>query len=176
MSPSNLTVEVWPITDQGQVPEQNEDYVLVYQPSDPQQARYSGSLYIVADGLGGGMRGQLASRFAARQVMYAYYNSDEPDLGLRLRQAIGEANLNLFEYARRQPELVKLSTTLVAAAIRGEALHVASIGDSRAYLVRDGKLQQITRDHTLVQPGPGADPPPTRYGAADARRGGDGAG
>ncbi|HEC22987.1 MAG TPA: Stp1/IreP family PP2C-type Ser/Thr phosphatase, partial [Chloroflexi bacterium] len=151
MSPSKLTVEVWPVTDRGQALEQNEDFVLVYQPTDPQQARYSGSLYVVVDGMGGGMAGQLASRYAARKVMHAYYSSDEPDLGLRLREAVEAANADLYQYAQSQPELVKLSTTLVAAAIRGEEMHIAAVGDSRAYLIREGQIQQITRDHTLVQ-------------------------
>ncbi len=150
MSPSRLTAEIWPITDAGQA-ESNQDYVLVYHPGDEQQARYAGSLYVVADGEGGGQQGQLASRYAAQKVMHVYYSSDEPDLGLRLREAVLAANADLFEYARQRPELVKLSTTFVAAVLRGEQMHVASVGDSRAYLVRDGQIRQITRDHTLVQ-------------------------
>lgn len=150
MSPSNLTVEAWPVTDAGQADE-NEDFVLVHQPADEDVARFSGSLYIVADGQGGGTRGQIASRYAAERVMYQYYNDNEPDLGLRLRQAIARANSEIYEYAQDQPELVRLGTTLVAAVVRGEQLHVAAVGDSRAYIIRDGKLRQITRDHTLVQ-------------------------
>ena len=150
MSPANLTVEAWPVTDAGQA-EQNEDFVLVHQPEDEDVLRYSGRLYIVADGQGGGMRGQIASRYAAQKVMYEYYNSDEPDLGLRLRQAIVSANADLYQYAQDQPELVRLSTTMVAAVIRGEQMHVASVGDSRAYVIREGRMMQITRDHTLVQ-------------------------
>lgn len=150
MSPSNLTVEVWPVTDPGRA-EANEDFVLVHQPEDEEVARYSGSLYVVADGQGGGTSGQIASRYAAQRVMYEYYNDAEPDLGLRLRQAISRANADLYEYARQQPELIKLGTTLVAAVVRGEQLHIATVGDSRAYLIREGELHQITRDHTLVQ-------------------------
>ncbi len=150
MSPSRLTVEVWPATDAGQA-EENEDYVLVYQPDDPTLARYAGSLYVVTDGQGGGGRGQMASRYAAQKVMNAYYASDEPDLGLRLREAVRAANADLFAYAQQRPELVKLNTTLVAAAIRGEEMHVAAVGDSRAYLVREGGITRLTRDHTLVQ-------------------------
>ena len=150
MSPSNLTVEVWPVTDAGQAPE-NEDFVLVHQPQDDDDLRLSGRLYIVADGEGGGTRGQIASRYAAQKVMHEYYTDNEPDLGLRLRRAIERANGDLYKYAQEQPELVRLGTTLVAAVVRGEQLHVASVGDSRAYLIRDGQIHQITRDHTLVQ-------------------------
>jgi protein phosphatase len=150
MSPSKLTVDVWPVTEAGQADE-NEDYVLFYQPADAEVQRISGSLYVVADGLGGGARGKTASRYAAHKVVSDYYSSSEPDLGLRLREAIAAANTDLRAYAAQRPELVKVGTTLVALVIRGEQVHIASVGDSRAYLVRDGGIQQITRDHTLVQ-------------------------
>ncbi len=138
------------MTDAGQAAS-NEDYVLIYQPADAQVARYAGSLYVVADGEGGGTRGALASRYAAHKVMHTYYTSDEPDLGLRLRLAVQAANADLFQYARQRPELVKLSASLVAAAVRGEQLHVAAVGNCRAYLIREGRTHRITHDHTLVQ-------------------------
>ncbi len=150
MNPSNLTAEVWPVTDKGQV-EENEDFVLLYRPTDPEVLHYSGSLYIVADGLGGGQRGKMAARYAAQRVMQVYYESLDPDLGLRLRLAVEAANADLYDYAQAQPQLVKMGATLVAAAIRGEQLHVAAVGDSRAYLIREGEIERVTRDHTLVQ-------------------------
>jgi serine/threonine protein phosphatase PrpC/formylglycine-generating enzyme required for sulfatase activity len=150
MSPSRLTVEAWPVTDPGQAGE-NQDAVLIYEPSNATQVRLSGNLYIVADGLGTGARGKLASEYTARRVMHYYYTSDEPDLGLRLRDAIEVANLDLVNYAKQQPEQIKIGVTIVAAAVRGEELHVASVGDSRAYVIRDGEIRQLTKDHTLVQ-------------------------
>lgn len=150
MSSSNLTVEAWPATDPGQA-SKNEDYVLVYHPQDRDVARFSGSLYIIADGTGGGDRGQIASRYTAQKIMQAYYDSDEPDLGLRLKQAIEQANADLHAYGRTRAELVKMGASLVAMVVRGEQAHVASVGAARAYLVRDGEIYQITRDHTLVQ-------------------------
>jgi serine/threonine protein phosphatase PrpC/formylglycine-generating enzyme required for sulfatase activity len=151
MSPSKLTPEVWPITDAGQVQEENADYVLVRQPTDPNEALYSGSMYVVTDGIGSGSRAQIASRYAAEKIMHTYYNRREPDLGLRLREAVEAANTDLYEYARQQPELVKIGATVVAVVIRGEQLHIAAVGDSRAYRIRDGEIEQLTRDHTLVQ-------------------------
>lgn len=150
MSPSKLTVEAWPVTDRGQADE-NQDTVLIYEPANSNQIRFSGNLYVVADGLGSGERGKLASEYAARRVMHHYYMHDEPDLGLRLRESIEAANTDLYNYSQTQPQLVKIGATLVAAAVRGEEMHVASVGDSRAYLIRDGQIVQITRDHTLVQ-------------------------
>ncbi len=150
MSPSRLTVEAWPVTDPGQADE-NQDTVLIHEPTDPDQRRYSGSLYVVADGTGAGSRGQVASRYAAQRIMHHYFTHLEPDLGLRLREAVEAANADLYAYAHQQPELVKVGATLVAAALRGEEAHIAAVGDSRAYLIREGAIQQITRDHTLVQ-------------------------
>mgnify|MGYP001406950957 CR=1 FL=1 len=150
MSPSRLTIDLWPATHPGQA-DANEDAVMVYRPADPRVARSSGVLIITADGQGGAERGRLASSYAVRRIMHAYYTSDEPDLGLRLREAVELANSDLYAYAQQRPELVKLGTTVVAAAMRGEELHIASVGNSRAYLIRDGQIRQITRDHTLVQ-------------------------
>ncbi len=150
MSPSRLTPEVWPVTDSGQAGE-NEDFVLVYQPADPNELRYSGCLYVVADGMGGEGRGQIVSRYAAQKVAHEYFNNSEPDLGLRLRDAVLAANADLFAYARQRPELVKVGASLVAAVVRGEQAHIASVGDSRAYLIREGAVHRITHDHTLVQ-------------------------
>lgn len=150
MTVSRMTVEAWPVTDPGQA-ELNEDSVLVYQPEDPQEAFTSGSLYVVADGQGVGSRGQIAGRYAAQKVMSAFYSSHEPDLGLRLRLAVEATNADLYAYAQTQPELVKMGATLIAAVARGEQLHIASVGNNRAYLIREGEIEQVTRDHTLVQ-------------------------
>ncbi len=153
MSPSKLTPDVWPITDVGGADNgENEDYVLIYQPQDPDEMLLSGSLYLVADGMGGGSRGRIASQYAAERIMQLYYQVvGEPDLGIRMRDAIEVTNRELYDYAKERPELVKLSTTVVAVVVRGEQLYAASVGDSRAYLIREGKIQQLTTDHTLVQ-------------------------
>lgn len=153
MSPSRLTPDVWPITDIGGADNgENEDCVLIYQPEDPDERLLSGSLYIVADGMGGGSRGHIASQYASERIMQLYYQTvGEPDLGVRLRDAIEVTNRELYDYAKQRPELVKLSTTVVAAVVRGEQLYVASVGDSRGYIIREGKIKQLTTDHTLVQ-------------------------
>jgi formylglycine-generating enzyme required for sulfatase activity/serine/threonine protein phosphatase PrpC len=148
---SKLIPEVWPLSEIGKAGVENEDAVLVYQPADPNEAHFSGSLYIVADGQGGGGRGQMLAQYAARRAMHAYFNNNEPDLGLRLRDALNDANADLMAYGQQRPELVKIGVSLVAAIMRGEQMHVASIGDCRAYLIREGAIRRITHDHTLVQ-------------------------
>ncbi|MBN1427683.1 MAG: SUMF1/EgtB/PvdO family nonheme iron enzyme [Anaerolineae bacterium] len=139
------------MSDPGQAPTEREDSVLIYQPADPTEIHHSGSLYIIASGLSSGERGQLASRYVAQKIMSLYFENNEPDLGLRLREALEAANADLYDYAQQRPELVKVGVVIVAVAIRGELAHIAQVGDSRTYLIRDGHIRQLTRDHTLVQ-------------------------
>lgn len=138
------------LTDVGRKRRHNEDYVAWYEPSDPAALETSGRLYIVADGVGGQAAGEVASEYAVKKTLYAYYHSQEPDLGNRLQTVIDSANADVFAYTDMHPEIGRMGTTLVAAVIRGTELVVANIGDSRAYLIRDGEIRQITQDHSLV--------------------------
>ena len=127
---------------------QNEDFVASYEPTDPSALQRSGYLYIVADGVGGAARGERASEYAARKVMYEYYRLPEVEPGDRLRQIISQVNTDIFTYAEQN--FTRMATTLVAAVFRENTLTVANVGDSRAYLIRDGETKQITRDHTIA--------------------------
>ncbi len=150
--PSKLTTEVWPVSNTSLQPGvENEDAVLTYHPPDPNEARFSGSLTVVAACRGGGGHGHVYTNYATHKVMADYYGSDEPDLGLRLENAFQAANLDLFANSQQRPEMVKASVSMVAVAIRGEAMSVAWVGDARAYLIHNGKAELLTRDHTLVQ-------------------------
>ena len=150
MQDLSLLIDAWPVSDPGQAKPHNEDFVAVYEPDNPQVRAYAGNLYVVTDGAGESASGQMASRYAALKIISEYYKDNNIDLGLRLRRAIQDVNGELYRYVERNPELKKISSTVVAAAIRGEQFHLASVGDSRAYLVRRGQLVQLTRDHTLV--------------------------
>jgi len=150
MDELSLLIDAWPVTDPGQVKTENEDFVAVYEPDDPQLRNYSGNLYVVADGTGEATSGTIASHFTALKIISTYYQRTELDLGVRLRQAIQDVNGELYRYVERNPELKKISTTVTAVAVRGELYHIASVGNSRVYLVRRGQPTQLTRDHTLV--------------------------
>jgi protein phosphatase len=120
----------------------NEDYATCYEPTDPQVLSDSGRLYVVADGVGGMQDGALASAFAAQSVLHGYY-AESGDPGRRLRTAIRQAGRAIHQ---SNPQM---ATTMVAALIVGNRLIVANIGDSRAYLIRDRHVTQLSIDHTV---------------------------
>ncbi|MGB9594623.1 MAG: Stp1/IreP family PP2C-type Ser/Thr phosphatase [Anaerolineae bacterium] len=135
--------------DIGRKRRNNEDYVLACEPEAPSLQQSKGHLYIVADGIGGGAGGEIASRFAALAVVFHYYDSPaSPSRSLHL--AIGRANASLYRYAHTHGKFATMGTTIVCAAIHDDHLYVAHVGDSRAYLLRDALPQPLTEDHNLA--------------------------
>jgi serine/threonine protein phosphatase PrpC len=147
---TEFVIEMASQTDVGRKRRHNEDYVGCFEPTDAEELLESGRLYIVADGVGGGAAGEVASEYAVRKVLYEYYQSTDPNLAERLKAAVRAAHADLYDHVDRHPEMRRMGTTLVAAAIRGDRLVVCNVGDSRAYLVRENRIRQITRDHSLV--------------------------
>lgn len=138
------------LTDPGRRRGHNEDYVASWEPADTAELEVSGSLYLVADGVGGARAGEVASRYAAEAILHEYYRSVEPDLGVRLVAAIKKANAEISAYNMQQEPQRPVGTTVVAAVIHGSDLLVGNVGDSRAYIVHEGEEEQITLDHNIV--------------------------
>jgi PPM family protein phosphatase len=138
------------LTHPGRKRSHNEDFVAYFEPGDADVLRASGRLYIIADGVGGASEGERASQYAAEKVLYEYYQQPELDPGERLKHAMRQASQEIFEYAESEGAYRRMATTLVAAVVRGDRMIVANVGDSRAYLVRDGEATQITTDHNTV--------------------------
>lgn len=139
-------MNVYSITDIGKRREMNQDYVFA---SDSPVGQL-GSLLIVADGMGGHNAGDLASRYTVEtMVEYIKGSKDKRPVAL-LGKAIHAANEKVIRKARTDASLEGMGTTVVAAAICGEYLYAANVGDSRLYLI-DGEIEQITRDHSLVE-------------------------
>ena len=134
-------------TDIGRVRARNEDrgdYVI---PDDAGTFANKGALFVIADGMGGHAMGDVASDIAVRTVREAYYQHTTGDVATALAAAIREAHAAI---QRQTPADVTMGSTCVAAVILGETAYVANVGDSRAYLVREGQIRQISRDHSLV--------------------------
>jgi len=152
-----LPVEVWGTTDRGRVREGNEDTVFphndartyTFEPK-PEQLRQKGQLLLVADGVGGAQAGSEASRWVRRVVVERYYDSPDPNPFSALPAVIEQANAALYQYIQ-STGLPDAGSTIVAAVIFQNLLYVAHVGDSRAYLVRQGKAYPLTRDHTLTE-------------------------
>lgn len=138
-------------TDRGRVRSRNEDALGGPPPGlDPRLLEQKGQLHVVADGMGGEAGGQEASQLAVRTLIAQYYQDPQPDVARSLWGAVQMANRAVYQEARRTPELARMGTTLTAAVVRGEDLLIAQVGDSRAYLVRNGEIRQLTHDHTWV--------------------------
>lgn len=112
-------------------------------------------LYIVADGLGGHAGGEIASRIAVdtiKEYIYFALRTKAPaEIKQHILGAIKGANSRIIHEADKEPDLHGMGTTVVVAGIKGDKAIVAHVGDSRAYLVRDNHITQITKDHTVVE-------------------------
>jgi PPM family protein phosphatase len=137
-------------SDPGRRRKNNEDFVALFEPIEPAEVEASGCLYVLADGVGGAAKGERASQYAAQKVLHGYYQSPHVEPGERLRQLMSQANDEIFAHADQSPRISRMATTMVAAIIRAGKLVVAHVGDSRAYLIREGMATQLTRDHSLV--------------------------
>ncbi len=110
-----------------------------------------GVLVAVADGMGGHAAGEVASRAAIESLFKTFYGGEAAEPQAALQAAFAQANQAVFELASSDPGKKNMGTTLVAALIKGMLLHIANVGDSRAYLVRGRQVRQVSLDHSLVE-------------------------
>jgi serine/threonine protein phosphatase PrpC len=130
-------------TDVGLVREKNEDSMLI----DP-----AVGLFVVCDGMGGHVGGQVASQLAVATISEVIRaatppKGDEPD---SLVGSIKAANGAVFAKAKADPSLHNMGTTVVAIRADGDLLHLCHVGDSRIYRLRQSAFEQVTRDHSLI--------------------------
>lgn len=108
------------------------------------------NLYIVADGMGGEKAGDYASKSLIGYMLTYIENTMKMPIRA-IREAIEYANENLFAEGSKNPNLEGMGTTVVAACIIDNTLHVFNVGDSRCYILDDSGISQITKDHSLVE-------------------------
>jgi serine/threonine protein phosphatase PrpC len=133
-------LEAFALTDKGCVRSNNEDYCLV----QPEMG-----LYILADGMGGAKAGERASRLAVDTVSEVVTTAGRRDAQVLL-SAMEAANSKVLAAANSDPDMEGMGTTLVAALETEEGVAIASVGDSRAYILDDNGLRVITQDQTWV--------------------------
>src|SRR4051812_47036822 len=130
-------VEVFKKSDTGRQRRANEDNLFVAEP-----------LFVVADGMGGARAGEVASQTAVDA-----FGEGLPQAGSaeeRLATVIRGANASIHAQAQNDEQLSGMGTTVPAALIGGNTVSIAHVGDSRAYVWREGQLHPLTRDHSLV--------------------------
>jgi protein phosphatase len=136
-------------TDVGTARTENEDSFEIVIPAPRDGGSSPGSLFVVADGMGGHAAGAVASQIAVNTLSAIYYADPESPAEDRLLRAFTAAHDSVIESASHGRGRLGMGCTLVAAAFV-EDLVIVNVGDSRAYLWRDGELEQITEDHSLV--------------------------
>lgn len=165
----SIFVEVYALSDVGRTREHNEDAYAVSDLSKGTQLAFDaavqervgnrGVLFMVADGMGGAAAGELASATAVdvvlRHLREHWTSAPAPaspdDFVESLERATTTANGVIYRYATEHVELRGMGTTATIAGLLGDTLFLAQVGDSRAYLVREGAVHQITKDQSLIQ-------------------------
>ena len=173
MPPRTLTVKAFGITDIGKVRTTNEDQFLiaeltksmrVWQTSLPEPKLQVGEehahLFLVADGMGGHLAGERASALAVLAIEHFTLNTFKWFLGssgaeaqkvlAQFQSALSQADAQIVAEAAENPELSGMGTTVTLVFQLGAQVCIVHVGDSRAYLYRQGELHQLTQDHTLM--------------------------
>jgi protein phosphatase len=144
-----MKLEVASITDTGQVRPNNEDAYGHFEPADEEERRAKGCLYIVADGMGGHRGGEIASSLAVKTIQSSFY-ANGGDRASALKLAVVEANRIILRKATSDASLAGMGTTCTAMAVHDGFAYFVHVGDSRAYVLREDELVQLTQDHSLV--------------------------
>jgi len=138
------------LTDVGEIRKINEDSIVFVQPHNKSVLSEKGCLAIVCDGMGGHKSGEVASQIAVDKVSKYYYSS-KTDIKESIKEAIIQAHKDIRKIALRNSKHSNMGTTCTAAIIRDQSIYIGHAGDSRAYLINENKIKQLTKDHTYVQ-------------------------
>jgi PPM family protein phosphatase len=141
----NFSLETHSLSDTGKIRSNNEDRCAAF------SGNY-GHLFIVCDGIGGHSGGEIASELAVEAIK-KHFNSLDGIINeeSELRKSIINANEIILDAAKSNPLLFEMGSTITMLLIKENKAYTANLGDSRIYFSRDGKIIQLTKDHTLVQ-------------------------
>ncbi|MDR3566914.1 MAG: Stp1/IreP family PP2C-type Ser/Thr phosphatase [Syntrophobacteraceae bacterium] len=137
------------VTDPGCIRDHNEDSIAVVRPGGNYPLQ-KGALAIVADGMGGHQAGEYASRLAVDAISQCYYGDTKRLPPEDLAHSLQEANGKIFREAATDSTLHGMGTTATALALRQGKAYFAHVGDSRLYRMREGVIELLTEDHTLL--------------------------
>jgi serine/threonine protein phosphatase PrpC len=143
-----MKVKCFQISSVGTVLDHNEDFVVFWEPEDFYARQSIGSIAILADGVGGISNGEIASRMAAETAIdiFREIKPDSPPADV-IRQIYDTASAKIFDASR---EKGRMATTMITSIFRHDKVTIAHVGDSRAYLIRAGKIKRMTTDHSYT--------------------------
>ena len=150
MTSAHLRTATAAATDVGRRRSGNEDSYDIWVSDGSGGQHAADTLIVVCDGMGGSNAGEVASRMAAETVVRVFAEDTSGDAARALGRAIEIANDEVHEHGRSRIDLNGMGTTCTAIALKGDEVSFGHVGDSRAYLIRDGRIRQITADHSLV--------------------------
>ncbi|MCK4539252.1 MAG: Stp1/IreP family PP2C-type Ser/Thr phosphatase [Candidatus Krumholzibacteria bacterium] len=137
------------LSDKGKVRKKNEDYYGIFEPETAELMSDRGILAIVSDGMGGHFSGGEASRMTVELLGEAYFKDEKTEPMKLLDDSFREANREVF-YEVGEGRKGLAGTTCTAVVFFSDHINIAHAGDSRAYLVRDGSVEMLTHDHSVV--------------------------
>ena len=146
-----LELDAHLITDVGLARERNEDRCGAFTPEEPATLAERGRLFVVADGMGGHVGGDVAAEITMDALPAAYFTREWTGAAGTLRAAFVAANEAIEQKAAAEPERQGMGAAAVAAALIGGRATVAHLGDCRAYLFHDGTAKRLTADHSWVE-------------------------
>ncbi len=138
------------ITDVGMRRANNQDSYLSVPAENRERFNSRGHLFVVADGMGAHAAGELASKMATEAISLNYFRDTNPDAVAALRDAVVQANKEIYTRGQQNPEFHNMGTTASTLAILPQGAVIAHVGDSRVYRLRRGVFEQLTFDHSLV--------------------------
>ena len=141
---SRMNYSYLSISEHGKIREQNEDSVGIFHTD-------FGLLIVICDGLGGGLSGEFASMLSVETIHKSFVESHELDLLKRIRKSIEKANKFVYEKSNGNLNFKGMATTCEVLLLNGVSAFWGHIGDSRIYFHKNKKLNQLTKDHSLIQ-------------------------
>jgi serine/threonine-protein kinase len=139
------------LSSPGPARENNEDYIGFWQPQTLEEKRSHGAVAVLADGVGGMDRGEVASRLAVETALKTFREAPEGKTPQQLLTLMfNEANLAVYDKAMENHGKSRMATTLSIAVLRNNEIVVGNVGDSRVYLVRKAGIEQLSTDHSYV--------------------------
>src|SRR6185369_4768175 len=139
------------LSSPGPVRDNNEDFVGFWQPQTPEEKRSLGAVAVLADGVGGLQRGEVASQLAVETAINTFREVQEEKTPQQLlTQMFNAANLAVYVKSMENHGKSRMATTLCIVVLRNNQVVVGNVGDSRVYLVHKGELKQLSTDHSYV--------------------------